>query len=91
MVDKLKDIEFNKENWLLNREKRYTMISSIINKKLAIGLTKEEIIDFLGFEFNDIHSNIWTYFIGKRFFFSTKKKLFIYFNDAGKVYKLTKK
>ena len=91
MFKKTKHIAFNKELWISNRERRFTMINYILEHQLTIGFDKKEIIALLGFEFNDIHSNIWTYYIGHKYFFSRKRKLYIYFNNLGKVYKLLKK
>lgn len=86
MFYRFKNIDFNEEVWLKHREKRFLMVSSIVRDKLLLGLSKKEIIKLLGFEFNDIHSNVWTYYIGKKHFFCIKRKLYIYFNDNDKVY-----
>ena len=89
---KHKNIEFDKTLWLEDREKRKYMVSSIINNNLIIGLTKKEIIDLLGFEFNDIHSNTWSYYIGtKNILFTSKCYLYVYFNNSNKVFKILKK
>lgn len=87
-----KNIAFNKNLWLQNRENRMYMATSIINNKLIDAYTKDEVRAVLGFEFNDLYSNIWSYYLGKkRGFFSSKQYLFVYFNDAGRVFKVLKK
>jgi hypothetical protein len=87
-----KQLEFDQQLWLHNREQRIFMISSLLRKQLLNGLTKEEVVNLLGFEFNDKNSTIWTYYIGKRgFLFSMKSYLYIYFDGFGRVYKIAKK
>lgn len=82
---KHRNIEFDRTIWMNNPRIRAYMVSSIIHDKLIIGLSKEEVVNFLGFEFNDKHSDKWTYYIEKKSFFYFKKKLYIHFDDFDKV------
>lgn len=89
---KFKKIEFDKDLWLNNREQRAYMIASIINNNLINGLTKKEVIDILGFEFNDKNTKIWTYYVGKQNrLFSCKRYLYVYFDGFDRVFKVFKK
>ena len=89
---KYKTVKFKKDLWLQNREERIYMVQDIIKNKLINGLNKKEVRKLFGFEFNDINSNIWSYYLGtKSSFFYTKHYLYVYFNDLGKVHKLIKK
>lgn len=40
--------EFNKEEWKTNIEERYKMTENIIDSRILIGKTKEEVIELLG-------------------------------------------
>ncbi|WP_086029336.1 hypothetical protein [Tenacibaculum holothuriorum] len=82
---------FNKKKWLVNREERYLYVKDLIKSKHLMGLTKIEVIDFLGYEFNDMNSNKWTYFIGRTpdFFRIRKRKLLIYFSKENKVIRVS--
>lgn len=83
-------IVFSKTVWKNNREKRSLMVDDLIQQKILLNKTREEVLDILGFEFNDANSNIWTYYIAvKRFFFSSKKYLSVFFDKEGLVHKTT--
>ena len=85
-------LQFDKQLWLQNREQRSYMIASLKKKELLIGLSKEEVIALLGFEFNDKNSSIWTYYIGETWMlFWMKNYLYVYFDVLGRVYKIEKK
>ena len=43
--------DFNKQKWEANTEERYKMSENIIESKMLIGKTKEEITDLLGQDF----------------------------------------
>jgi hypothetical protein len=88
---KLSKKTFNKLLWAEQREERKQMISSLINSEILIGLTKTEVLEILGFEFNDANSDTWSYYIGTKTFFSFKMHLFLYFNAQGKVFRIVKK
>ncbi|MCL7753309.1 hypothetical protein [Polaribacter sp. Z022] len=65
------------------------MVDSIIEHKLLDGLLKTEVLQLLGFEFNDINSDTWTYYIGKRRrIFLFKCYLYIKFDTSDKVIKI---
>lgn len=84
--------EFDKQKWLICREQRVLMVDAIIKSRILVGMTKTEVLQLLGFEFNDINSNTWTYYIGKkRRIFLVNCFLYIYFDAAGKVFKILKK
>lgn len=87
----LKFTVFNKCLWLNLREKRLSIVNDLIQSEKVLNLTKQKVIDLLGFEFNDIHSNVWTYYLGRRYpvVFSKKKYLYIYFNEEEKAFKVT--
>ena len=88
----LRKLQFDKQLWLQNREQRIYMITSLMDCKLLNGLTKKEVLKTLGFEFNDINSDTWSYYIGtRRRIFRVKCFLFIYFDGLGRVYKVLKK
>jgi len=59
-----KNEEFDVHKWETNMEERYKMANNIINKKLLIGKTKNEVIELLG-EIDLIfdENSIW-YFLG---------------------------
>lgn len=82
--------EFNQFLWINFREKRIEMVDDLIQQGLLLQMTKKEVINFLGFEFNDNYSNIWTYFLGRKgfFIFSKRKSLIIYFDKQGLVYQV---
>lgn len=42
------NIDFNKQKWDENQEKRYKMSKDIIKSEMLIGKTKEEVIELLG-------------------------------------------
>lgn len=89
---KNKEIPFNRTVWFEEREKRILMIPSILKSKILLGLTKVEILNLLGFEFNDINSNTWSYYIGKnKFIIPFKFFLYIYFDRFGMVDNAKKK
>ena len=56
--------DFDRQQWMENKEKRYEYTDDIIDNKLLIGKTKEEVISLLGNEVNDPVNNIWYYYVG---------------------------
>lgn len=78
---------FDKEKWLENRDQRYYYIKDLIHNNWLNNLSKLEVIDLLGYEFNDMNSNEWTYYVGRipGFLRIKKKKLYIYFNKEDEV------
>ena len=76
--------------WAEQRDDRKYMVSSLESANLLIGLGKREVLEMLGDEFNDINSDVWSYYIGTKTFFSYKIFLYIYFNTEGKVFKTVK-
>ena len=86
-----KNIEFNKDIWNESIDQRKYMVSSVISNRIINGLSMEEVVDLLGFEFNDKHSKKWSYYIGRKTFFSIKCNLYIYFDAFGKVFKVKMK
>lgn len=87
-----KKIPFDQLVWLGDREKRIQMIPSMLKSKVLLGLNKVEVLNLLGFEFNDINSKTWSYYIGKnKFIFPFKYFLYIYFDGFGRVYRIHKR
>lgn len=88
-LKKNKNLKFSKCIWLNLREKRKFVVKDLMQRELLLNMTKKEVIDFLGFEFNDSNSNIWTYFVGKKYyvFFAKRRFLTIFFDKQGLVYK----
>ena len=85
-----KKIKFSDCLWQHVREKRRMMVDDLVKQKILLNLNKQEVLDLLGFEFNDSNSNTWTYYIDRRrFVFSSKRYLSIFFDNKGLVYKTT--
>tara|TARA_B110000971_G_scaffold12120_1_gene11386 strand:- start:184 stop:534 length:351 start_codon:yes stop_codon:yes gene_type:complete len=84
-----KKIEFDIYDWQLNRDYRKYMLDSIVKKKLLEGLNKTEVKNLLGDEYNNAHSSLWTYYIGKKYYVCYVY-VYLYFNKEGKVYKIRK-
>jgi hypothetical protein len=85
--------KFERVFWLTNREKRIYIVDDLINSNILIGLSKYEIIDYLGDEFNDINSDKWNYFLGYRIpsLSIFEANLYLFFDDKGLVKKVFKK
>jgi hypothetical protein len=58
--------DFNKEKWFADKEKRYELSDDLIESKILIGKTKEEVRQLLGDELNTDNSNHWNYYLGFR-------------------------
>ncbi|MDO6598274.1 hypothetical protein Q4512_15225 [Oceanihabitans sp. 2_MG-2023] len=56
--------DFDKQEWETNIEERYKMSEDIIESKILIGKTKEEIIELLGKDFYTYNQNHIAYGIG---------------------------
>lgn len=84
-----KKIEFDTYEWELNRDYRKYMVDSMVKNKLLEGLNKKELKNILGDEYNDAHSSLWTYYIGKKYYVC-RMYLYLYFNKEGVVYKIEK-
>ncbi|MBU2939674.1 hypothetical protein KO494_09000 [Lacinutrix sp. C3R15] len=82
--------DFDKQEWETNIEERYKMSEDIIESKILIGKTKEEIIELLGKDFYTYNQNHMAYVIGfvPRLFNIDPDVLDIYFKN-GKVTKVT--
>lgn len=79
--------EFCKKLWIQNWEQRYVFVQNIIKSELLIGLSKKEVVQLLGDEFNGVHSLEWIYYVGKPsyFFLFQKQRLKINFNNKNEV------
>jgi len=55
---------FDKQEWETNMEERYKMSEDIMESKILIGKTKEEIIELLGKDFHTYNQNHIAYSIG---------------------------
>jgi hypothetical protein len=89
LLKEKKKSRFNRYDWLNFSGKRIDMVADLDQRELLLNLTKKEVVNFLGYEINDAHSNIWSYYIGHKilFFFPQKKHLYIHFDNKGLVYK----
>lgn len=58
--------DFNQQQWMINKEKRYELSQNIIDSKILIGKSKGEIRQMLGDEGNPENSNYWGYDLGVR-------------------------
>lgn len=56
--------DFDAAKWAVDKEKRYEYTNDIINSRLLIGKTKEEVVSLLGNETHDTSNNIWYYYVG---------------------------
>jgi hypothetical protein len=56
--------DFDKQEWETNIEERYKMSQDIMESKILIGKTKEEIIELLGKDFHTYNQNHIAYSIG---------------------------
>ena len=58
--------DFDKQKWFDDHEKRYELSADIIDSKVLIGKSKEEIREMLGDEENSDLSDNWIYYLGFR-------------------------
>ncbi len=56
--------DFNRDDWINNKDERYELSNNIINSKLLIGKTKPDVEKLLGDEGNKQESNDWFYDLG---------------------------
>jgi hypothetical protein len=56
--------EFNKIEWKSNIEERYKMSEDLIESKILIGKTKEEVIELLGNDYSTNGENCISYYLG---------------------------
>lgn len=61
---------------LLNYNKRGKILN---NYKNLIGKTKQEVVDKMGLQFNDIHANIWYYTLYDEMGWFGFKYLYVFF------------
>lgn len=57
---------FNRKEWIINKEKRYEFSENVIESKMLIGKTKKEVRQILGFEDSDATFDNWTYGLGNK-------------------------
>ncbi len=55
--------KFDRDRWLVDKEKRYELATDIIKSQVLIGKTKIEVEQLLGKEHNE-QSNSWEYYLG---------------------------
>ena len=58
--------DFNRQQWLTEKDERYEFAKNIVNSNLLIGKTKIQVIETLGDDGNDNKSNDWYYDLGFR-------------------------
>lgn len=58
--------DFDKKQWLTDKDKRYELSEDMIDSKMLIGKTKSEIKSLLGDEGNKVGDNEWYYNLGFR-------------------------
>ncbi len=56
--------DFNRQQWVENKEERYKMSDDIIKTDMLIGKTKKEVIDILGDDFSMYKKNHLIYNLG---------------------------
>lgn len=56
--------QFDKEVWTNDVEKRFQLSDNIIDSEMLINKTKEEVIDLLGQENNEMDNDSWSYYLG---------------------------
>lgn len=80
--------DFNKEEWISNQDERFKLSEDLIESKILIGKTKQEVIQLLGEDYSS-HNNHITYDLGfvPGFFNIDPDVLDIYF-EKGKVVKV---
>lgn len=57
---------FTENRWATEKETRYEMEDDLINSKLLVGKTKAEVVQIVGLEGNELKSDSWRYFMGKK-------------------------
>jgi len=57
-------IEFNQSEWMSNPEERFMMSEDIIDSRMLIGKTQEEVKQILGSEFSQFEAYRINYYIG---------------------------
>ncbi len=57
------EYKFDPEKWKNSPEKRYELTDDLINRKLLIGKSKNEVAKLLGIPL-DFKSNVWVYVLG---------------------------
>tara|TARA_B110000091_G_C13502846_1_gene345075 strand:- start:27 stop:308 length:282 start_codon:yes stop_codon:yes gene_type:complete len=77
---------FDRTIWEKRPDERKYMVNSLEKKNLLTGLSKIEVIEKLGDEFNDPNSDLWSYYVGVKPLLGNKIYFFIYFNNEGVVY-----
>lgn len=60
------DRDFDKEQWFNNKEKRYELSHDIIESRMLIGKTKNEVQQILGNEYSSDGEDHWMYELGFR-------------------------
>lgn len=58
------NIDFDKQKWEENQEKRYKMSKNIIKSEMLIGKTKEEVIELLGEDYHTYDDDHIAYDLG---------------------------
>jgi hypothetical protein len=58
--------KFHSENWKSNQEKRYEMTKDLLESRILMGKTKDQVVALLGLEDNAIESDKWVYDVGFR-------------------------
>jgi hypothetical protein len=57
---------FDRKEWLNNKDGRYEYSDDIIDSKMLIGKSKSEVIKILGDDGNEYNNNDWYYMLGFR-------------------------
>ena len=58
--------DFDKQKWHNDIEKRYELSEDLMNSKILIGKTKDEIKQLLGEDFQEWSADSWSYYLGFR-------------------------
>lgn len=57
---------FTENRWATEKDTRYEIEDDLIDSKLLIGKSKAEVIQLVGLEGNEIKSDSWWYFTGRK-------------------------
>jgi hypothetical protein len=55
--------DFDRKQWLSDKDERYELTDDIINRRLLIGKSKDQVLEILGDE-NNSNTDNWGYYIG---------------------------
>lgn len=87
---KIKFNIFSQCLWFGLVNERVSIVDDLILSDKAINLTKFEIINFLGYGINEMDSDVFIYFLGRKNIYSKNRYLLVCFNEKGKSFRVFK-